>query len=50
VDGADLVRFARLFGSAAGDGRYRRVADFNQDDVIDGEDLAVLAANFGGSV
>lgn len=49
VDGADLVLFARTFGSTQGDGRYDRFADFNDDAVIDGDDLALLAANFGDS-
>jgi lysophospholipase L1-like esterase len=49
VDGSDLVRFALLFGSHTGDGRYQAAADFNQDGLIDGMDLAVLAGNFGHS-
>jgi lysophospholipase L1-like esterase len=47
VDGSDLVRFARGFGSRRGDGIYDADADFNSDNSIDGQDLAVLASNFG---
>jgi len=49
VDGADLVDFGRRFGATAGTNRYIPRADFNNDRVIDGEDLAILAANFGES-
>jgi acyl-CoA thioesterase-1 len=47
VDGVDLVVFARAFGATAAEIRYLQEADFNNDDVIDGDDLAVLAMNFG---
>lgn len=47
VDGADLLRFARRFGSRVGDVLYLQSADFNEDGVIDGQDLAILASNFG---
>jgi lysophospholipase L1-like esterase len=47
VDGTDLVRFGRSFGSRQGDTRYNANADFNADGAVDGLDLAVLAANFG---
>ncbi len=49
VDGADLLRFARRFGSRVGDILYLQSADFNNDGVIDGQDLAILASNFGRS-
>jgi hypothetical protein len=49
VDGVDLVMFARAFGATPAEIRYLPDADFNRDDVIDGEDLAVLASNFGQS-
>jgi lysophospholipase L1-like esterase len=49
VDGVDLVRLARIFGSARGEPRYNGKLDFAFDGVIDGEDLAILAANFGRS-
>ena len=32
-----------------GDARYLAAADFNGDGVIDGQDLAILASNFGHS-
>jgi lysophospholipase L1-like esterase len=47
VDGMDLIRFGRSFGSLRGDNRYNANADFNADGSVDGTDLAVLAANFG---
>lgn len=47
VDGMDLIRFGRSFGSQRGDSRYNPNADFNADGSVDGVDLAVLAANFG---
>jgi lysophospholipase L1-like esterase len=49
VDGADLLRFARRFGSRRTDPLYSDLADLNADDVIDGQDLAILASNFGKS-
>lgn len=49
VDGADLVEFARHFGSAQGGRNYDRDSDFDGDGFIDGNDLAILAANFGRS-
>jgi lysophospholipase L1-like esterase len=49
VDGTDLLRFARRFGSRRTDPLYSEVADFNGDNIIDGQDLAVLASNFGKS-
>lgn len=47
VDGMDLIRFGRSFGSQRGDNRYNPNADFNADGSVDGVDLAVLASNFG---
>jgi lysophospholipase L1-like esterase len=49
VDGADLLRFARRFGSRLGETLYSPSADFNTDGIVDGQDLAVLASNFGRS-
>jgi lysophospholipase L1-like esterase len=47
VDGTDLIRFGRSFGSQRGTAAYDPDADFNADGNIDGTDLAVLASNFG---
>ncbi len=47
VDGWDLVRVALAFGAVSSDPRYDAAADFNFDYVVDGTDLAMLAANFG---
>lgn len=49
VDGTDLLRFARRFGTRRTDPLYSEVADFNGDNSIDGQDLAILASNFGKS-
>ncbi|MND05709.1 hypothetical protein D3C83_266710 [compost metagenome] len=49
MDGADLLRFALAFGASQGQGRYNSRIDLNLDGIIDGEDLALLAANFGES-
>lgn len=49
VDGADLLRFARRFGTRRTDPLYSEAADFNGDNSIDGQDLAILASNFGKS-
>lgn len=47
VDGDDLITFAIAFGSRVGDPRFRRAADFDGNDIVDGLDLAVIATNFG---
>jgi lysophospholipase L1-like esterase len=47
VDGHDLVRLARAFGSTRNTPLYSNAADVNHDGIIDGNDLALLAANFG---
>ena len=47
VDGFDLARLARAFGTTAGDARYDRTVDLNRDGWIDGNDLAILAIYFG---
>jgi acyl-CoA thioesterase-1 len=49
VDGVDLLAFAPSFGARRSDAPFRTFADFNGDGVINGQDLAVLAANFGRS-
>jgi hypothetical protein len=49
VDGADLVDFAIHFGTERSQARYDALYDFNTDGVIDGEDLAVVANQFGQS-
>lgn len=49
VDGVDLVSFALRFGLDGTDPNYFLVFDLNRDGVIDGNDLAILASNFGKS-
>ncbi len=50
VDGADLIEIGRAFGSRLGDPRFRFLYDLNDDTVIDGGDLALMAVNFGRSL
>jgi hypothetical protein len=47
VDGLDLARMGRAFGTRAGDAAYDAGADLNRDGDVDGDDLAVLASQFG---
>ncbi len=49
VDGIDLVKMGVAFGARKGDSRFLPLADLNGDNLIDGSDFAVLAANFGRS-
>jgi N-acetylneuraminic acid mutarotase len=49
-DGFDLGDLGRAFGSACGDARYDGAVDYNQDCLVDGEDLDILALGFGQSV
>lgn len=49
VDGKDLLQLARAFGARLNDSRFRFAYDLNDDDVVDGGDLALFAANFGRS-
>ena len=50
VDGLDNSRMAWAFGSGMGGGRWFAPADLNEDGVVDGQDLALLASNFGNSL
>jgi glucose/arabinose dehydrogenase len=47
VDGFDLARLARAFGTSQGDPGYDAAADIDQDGQVDGNDLAILASVFG---
>jgi lysophospholipase L1-like esterase len=47
VEEGDLEQLARGFGSEFGSPRYSVLLDFNSDDVIDGIDLAMMAASYG---
>jgi lysophospholipase L1-like esterase len=49
VDGTDLLIVAFALGSRAGEPRYSKSADINNDSVVDGRDVAELASNFGRS-
>lgn len=50
VDGFDLQRFGRAFGSRLGDSRFSFLYDLNDDNSVTGADLALFAANFGRTV
>jgi hypothetical protein len=50
VDGRDLERFARTYGSTFGEEEYHEMMDTNFDGMIDGSDLIDIGANFGVSV
>ena len=47
VDGFDLIRLARAFGTTFGDPRYDIDSDLDGNGAIDGIDLTRLANNFG---
>jgi len=49
VDGVDLLAFAPIFGAQRSDARFRTFADINGDGAVNGQDLAILASNFGKS-
>lgn len=43
----DLIIFSRAFGSKIGDANFDKRADFNNDGLVDGVDLILLAYNWG---
>lgn len=47
VDGHDLYKLSRAFGSVPIDSNWNLKADLNNDGIIDGNDLTILASNFG---
>ncbi len=47
VDGYDLIVMSVVFGKSSGDPAFNAFADLNDDGIIDGSDLAMLATNFG---
>ena len=47
VDGFDLARLARAFGTSLGSPAYDPGADLDRDEDVDGDDLAILASGFG---
>lgn len=47
VDGRDIEKLARAYGSGFSDEEYSMTADLNFDGQIDGMDLIELATNFG---
>lgn len=47
VDGFDLARLGRAYGSQPGSPTWNPDADQNQDGIVDGLDLVILMASFG---
>lgn len=47
IDGKDIEKLARSFGSESADEEYDALKDFNYDGIIDGADLIIIGANFG---
>ncbi len=47
VEQFDLEQFATGFGAEIGEPRFNLLLDFNEDGIIDGRDLAILASRFG---
>ena len=50
TDGFDLAALARAFGSCEGDPSYEASVDMSRDKCVDGDDLAILALDFGQDV
>jgi hypothetical protein len=49
VDGFDLIRLGRAFGTGCHEAGYDRRSDVNKDCAVGGNDLSALAPNFGKS-
>src|SRR3972149_235895 len=49
VDGKDLMKFARSFGSKPGDFNWNPAVDVDNNSVVNGNDLMSFAVNFGKS-
>lgn len=47
VDGLDLASLCKAFGCSTGDPNFNKLVDFNQDGLIDKDDLAVTALGYG---
>ena len=47
IDGHDVYLFSLAFGSSPISPDWNPACDFNMDSIIDGNDLVILAANFG---
>jgi Bacterial Ig domain/Thrombospondin type 3 repeat len=47
IDGFDLFRLARAFGTCRGEARFDAAADLNPDGCVDGIDLAILVGFWG---
>ncbi len=42
-----MVRISVAFGSTLGEPRYATVVDFDANGLVDGNDLAIIAGDFG---
>lgn len=49
VGGIDILRISVAFGAGTDAARYTAAADITGDGIVDGDDLAVVASNFGDS-
>ncbi|HEX4824807.1 MAG TPA: dockerin type I domain-containing protein [Candidatus Polarisedimenticolaceae bacterium] len=49
VDGLDLARLGRAFGSSTGEAKYDAAADLDHNGQVDGADLAILTSQFGNA-
>jgi len=49
VDGSDLTRLSKAYGSELGDSKWDEDCDFNRDDKVDASDLFDLGKNYGKS-
>jgi hypothetical protein len=47
VDGVDVLRIASAFASTAAQARFYAAADLDRNGIVDGDDLAYVAARFG---
>ena len=47
VDGLDVIRITSRFGASSPGASYLPAADFDDNLLIDGDDLALVGADFG---
>ena len=46
VDDADVAALKTSFGRRPGESRFNSQADFNSDQVVDGQDFSLMAQNY----
>ena len=49
IDGIDVLRVATSFATSSVDARYSAAADLDDDNAVDGNDLALVCAAFGNT-